>query len=94
MKLDIGDKMPEVKIYSKSTCPFCVRTKKWFEKNNVEYTEILLDKPTTELKKAFFNDAPGARTVPQIIIDGKYIGGYEDGLMANEDLVRRLLGLL
>ena len=83
--------MSEVKIYSKTTCPFCVRAKKWFESNGVEYTEILLDKPTTELRKAFFNDAPGAKTVPQIIVNGEYIGGYEDGLMKKEQHVRNLL---
>lgn len=82
-----------VKIYSKPQCPFCVKAKQWFNEHNVEFEEILLNKPTKELKEAFFRDAPGARTVPQIIVNGEYIGGYEDGLIAKEHHVRRLLGI-
>lgn len=82
-----------VKLYSRSNCPYCVMAKKWFNNNGVEFKEILLDNPTQEQKLEFFNDAPGARTVPQIIIGGELIGGYEDGLLAKEDHVRELLGL-
>ncbi len=85
--------MTDVKIYSKTNCPFCTKAKKWFESNGFKYTEILLDKPSPELKKQFFEDCPGARTVPQIIIDGKLIGGYEDGLLENNKAVRDLLNI-
>lgn len=85
--------MSEVKIYSKTHCPFCVKAKEWFTDNNVVFEEILLDKPTKELKESFFRDAPGARTVPQIVINGELIGGYEDGLIAKETRVKVLLGI-
>lgn len=81
-----------VKIYSKISCPYCVLAKNWFNDNGVEFQEILLDKPTQEQKLEFFNDAPGARTVPQILVLGNLIGGY-DNLIENESYVRSLLGL-
>lgn len=82
-----------VKIYSKTYCPYCVKAKDWFKSNNVAFEEILLDKPTPEQKASFFRDAPGARTVPQIIVNDELIGGYEDGLLAKEQHVRDLLGI-
>ena len=85
--------MSEVKIYSKTRCPYCVKAKEWFDGNNVAYEEILLDQPTPFLKESFKKDAPGARTVPQIIIDGELIGGYNDGLLENEARVKEMLGL-
>lgn len=84
--------MPQVKIYSKTTCPFCVKAKNWFANENVKFEEILLDKPTKELKESFFRDAPGARTIPQILVSDILIGGYDD-LIKNEEKVKVLLGL-
>lgn len=85
--------MPEVKMYSKPNCPFCVKAKDWFKEHNVVFEEIILVNPSKETKEAFFRDAPGARTVPQIIIDDELIGGYTDGLLAKEEHVKSLLGL-
>lgn len=82
--------MPIVKIYSKVTCPYCVRAKNWFKQKNVEFEEILLDAATPDIKQAFFKDCPGAKTVPQIIVDDNLIGGY-DNLIEKEGFVKRLL---
>ena len=85
--------MTAVKIYSKTNCPFCVKAKKWFSENNISFDEILLDRPTKELKESFFKEAPGARTVPQILVSDILIGTYED-LIRKEREVRNLLGII
>jgi glutaredoxin 3 len=81
----------EVKIYSKTSCPYCVRAKAWFTKYNVTYNEILV--VDTASKQAYLRDCPGKKTVPQILINGELIGGYDD-LVAKEAYVKQLLGLL
>lgn len=63
-------------VWSKTTCPFCVKAKDLLKEHNVEYEErnILTDWSKDDLLAA----VPNARTVPQIFIDEKLIGGYND----------------
>jgi glutaredoxin len=81
----------DVKIYSKTTCPYCVRAKNWFTKYNMTYTEILVVDSAS--KAAYIKDCPGKKTVPQILINGELIGGYDD-LVAKEAYVKQLLGIV
>jgi len=70
--------MKSVKIYSKSTCPFCVRIKNFFEEKGVPFEDIdLTDKPD---ELAALKDRTGLRTVPQVFIGDKLIGGCDDTL--------------
>lgn len=65
--------MPKVDIYTKLFCPFCIRAKRLLKKKGVTYNEIdLTMKP--KARAALRERAGGARTVPQIFIDGKHIG--------------------
>ena len=41
-----------VQIYTKTGCPFCVETKKWFKEFNIDYVEHLMDNEEDRL--AFF----------------------------------------
>lgn len=34
----------KVTVYSTTTCPFCVKLKKWLDERGVEYTDYLVDK--------------------------------------------------
>lgn len=66
-----------VVIYSTSWCPSCIGAKVLLEQHGVRYREI-----DGELKwGAAFRDEieklTGGRTVPQIVIDGQPIGGYD-----------------
>ena len=36
--------MKKITIYSTRICPYCVRAKNFFDKKNIEYTEIMIDK--------------------------------------------------
>ena len=68
--------MADVKIYSKSYCPYCDRAKSLFKSKNVSYEEISVeDDPQlySDLK-----NRTGLMTVPQIFINDKLIGGYTD----------------
>lgn len=67
----------KVEIYTKWGCPYCVRAKGLLEKKGVAYEEydITMGGPKrTEMK----DRVPGAMTVPQVIIDGKPVGGSDD----------------
>lgn len=69
--------MPKIEIYTKQTCSYCVRAKQLFDKKGVKYTEIAVDQD----QKAFeemLSRAQGRRTVPQIFIDNRAIGGCDD----------------
>jgi len=62
-------------VYSKPMCPFCDKAKKMCENNEWKFTYKSLgtDYQVNELLEMF----PGAKTVPQIIINGTKIGGYD-----------------
>ena len=67
----------EITIYSKHPCPYCDMAKNWFKSKNLTYTEHKVG--TNGFTREMLIEAvPTARTVPQIIIDGKLIGGWDD----------------
>ena len=69
----------KVIVYTQANCVWCVKAKKLLGAKNIPFTEIIVGSPECsfeDLKKAFFPYA--VRTVPQIVMDGMRIGGYED----------------
>lgn len=63
-----------VSLFAKVGCPFCANAKQMLKEHDIDYEEIVLGKDvTTHSLKA----VTGATTVPQVFIDGKYIGGSE-----------------
>lgn len=67
--------MARVKIFSTATCPFCDKAKRLLERLHIPYEDVRLDRNPAALKE-FARATKGARTVPQIIIDGECIGGF------------------
>lgn len=68
--------MPEILIYTANLCPYCTMAKKLFEKKGVGYSEINVDsKPG--LRQEMMQQTK-RRTVPQIFIDDRHIGGFDD----------------
>ena len=65
-----------VEIYSKSNCSFCDKAKYYFDQNEITYQEHNVEIPETF--KILMERNPNARTMPQIFIDDKLIGGYTD----------------
>lgn len=82
----------DVLIYSKSNCPFCVKAKYWFETHGYPVREVKLD--DQEQRLAFYQKLPNARSVPQIFIDDKHIGTYDDLMKIADTLVKKAGGLL
>ena len=77
----------KVEIYSKSNCPFCDKARHWFDSHGYEYTEHKMDEE--EQRLAFYQRVPNARSVPQIFIDDKLIGSYDDFMKVAEKFVKK-----
>ena len=69
--------MAKVELYTKSWCPFCQRAKALLDGKNVRYTEYDVEADPARLSE-MVERSQGGRTVPQIFIDGRYIGGSDD----------------
>ena len=67
----------KVVIYSTAMCPFCDRAKMLLQKRNIDYTEFKVDQDV-KLFEEMLELSNGRRSVPQIFIDDRHIGGYDD----------------
>ena len=69
--------MAKIEVFTKFFCPYCTRAKALLDRKGVEYQEIDL---TTDRAgfDAMVARTGGARTVPQIFIDGQHVGGSDD----------------
>tara|TARA_Y100000296_G_C5007840_1_gene173556 strand:- start:291 stop:515 length:225 start_codon:yes stop_codon:yes gene_type:complete len=63
-------------IYTQNSCLYCQFAKDEFRKRDWVYTEYNLS--DDENKVSLFERLPNAKTVPQIWIDDKHIGGYDE----------------
>lgn len=66
----------KVVIYTTRYCSYCVRAKQLFQSKGLEYTEIPVDQ-NPALRREMMEKS-GQRTVPQIWIGARHIGGYSD----------------
>ena len=69
--------MARLKIYSTGVCPICEQTKKLLTKWNIDYDEARIDLDREQLKE-MLEVTNHARMVPQICIDGEWIGGFTE----------------
>jgi glutaredoxin len=63
-------------VWSKNQCPFCDQAKALLNAKGIEYEERNVQKDWT--KEQLLEAVPTARTVPQVFIDGKLIGGFTE----------------
>lgn len=68
--------MTTVVMYTKSNCPYCDWAKQLLAAKNLPYTEIRVD--LDPAKREEMERLSGRRTVPQIFINDKSIGGFDD----------------
>ena len=64
----------KIEIYSKTNCVFCEKAKIKLQMYNTKIK--MLDEDYT--KEEFFKKFPNAKTFPQIIINNKLVGGYNE----------------
>ena len=67
---------PEIVMYSTAWCGYCQRARNLFERKGVRVREIKIDEEPQE--RDVMVSRSGRRTVPQIFIDERHIGGYDD----------------
>jgi len=65
-----------VTIYTTEWCGYCVRAKALLDASGIEYEEISLD-GDPHFRRTLM-DLTGGWTVPQILVDGRPIGGYAE----------------
>ena len=82
--------MAKVEIYTTQTCPYCHRAKALLAQKGVAFLEV--DVSTDPDMRRKLLDRTGRRTVPQIFINDKSVGGYDD--IAALDRAGKLNGLL
>jgi glutaredoxin 3 len=63
-------------MYTTRWCGYCVRAKALLDGRGFEYEEIRLDEDPAFRQTLF--DRTGGWTVPQILVDGRPIGGYTE----------------
>jgi glutaredoxin 3 len=69
--------MAQVKIYSTNTCPICDKTKLLLKKWQIPFEEARVDSDSNAMSE-MLEISNNARTVPQIAIKGKWIGGFSE----------------
>lgn len=69
--------MSRVEIYTTPTCPYCRAAKQLLAKKGVTYQETDVSRDPG-LRQAMTRRAGGGRTVPQIFINGKHVGGCDE----------------
>ena len=63
-------------IWSRDYCIYCEHAKMLLNEKGVQYEERKIGKEWT--KEQLLESVPNAKSVPQIYIDGQYIGGYKE----------------
>lgn len=69
--------IPEVIMYSTAYCGYCQRARNLFERKGAAVREIKIDEDARE-RDVMLQKSGGRRTVPQIFIGERHIGGYEE----------------
>lgn len=67
---------PEVVIYGNETCPYCSAARMLLKKKGVNYVDISITGNDANRRKMM--ELSGGRTVPQIFINDKPIGGFDE----------------
>jgi glutaredoxin 3 len=68
--------MARVRIYTKSRCPYCVRAKALLARKGVPFQEI--DAEGDHALRLWLAEVTGQRTVPQIFVGDRSLGGFDD----------------
>lgn len=65
-----------VVVWSRDLCAYCDMAKRELRKRDIVFEERKIGDGWT--KEQLLEEVPNARTIPQIVIDGKVIGGYTE----------------
>ena len=78
----------KIEIYTVNYCPYCKKALEFLRENNVEFKQIDITENEEEMRHKLgeYYNISGKVTVPQIIVNGTRLGGY-DAMMANQSAV-------
>jgi glutaredoxin 3 len=65
-----------VLVYSTDYCPYCVRAKQLLTRKGVAFDEVRVDQDLAQ--RQLMEQRSGRRTVPQIFIGDRHVGGFDD----------------
>lgn len=63
-------------VWSKDACPFCVQAKALLESRGIDFEERNIMHGWT--REQLLEAVPNARTLPQIFVDDKHVGGFNE----------------
>jgi glutaredoxin 3 len=81
----------QVRIFTSDACSFCVRAKNLLAKKGVDFEEVYFPRHDFEARRRLV-ELTGRYTVPQVLVDGTPLGGWDD--ISALDAEGRLDGLL
>ncbi|OCQ89977.1 glutaredoxin 3 [Nostoc sp. MBR 210] len=67
----------KVEIYTWRTCPFCIRAKSLLTSKGVDFIEYSID-GDEDARDKMAQRANGKRSLPQIFINDRHVGGCDD----------------
>jgi glutaredoxin 3 len=68
---------PDIVIYSTAWCGYCVRARSLLERKGVPFREVKVDEDPVE-RQIMLSRSGGRRTVPQIFIGDRHVGGFDE----------------
>ncbi|OWF43114.1 glutaredoxin-like [Mizuhopecten yessoensis] len=84
----------KVVVYSKTTCPFCIKAKTALKEKGIDFLAIELDRlDDMSATQDILKGMTGARSVPRVFVNGKFFGGGDETTTAanNGTLAKVLL---
>jgi glutaredoxin 3 len=75
-KTDVETDVKNVIVYSADWCPFCTRAKALLTSREIPFEEINVDRVPGFREKLV--EMTGRMTVPQIMVDGEPVGGFDE----------------
>jgi len=73
-------------VFSKSYCPFCTRVKSLFQQIGAKAVVYEMDQMSDgSALQAALHDWTGQRTVPNVFIGGKHVGGCDDTIRLHQE---------
>lgn len=73
----------KIELFTTRRCPYCDRAKRLLDRKGATYEEIYVDSDSEKLAEMIARTQ--RRSVPQIFIGDRHIGGYEDMVELDQD---------
>lgn len=84
--------MKRVTIYTTDYCPFCRAAKELLNRKGIPFEEINVE--DDDKKRAWLAQTTGQHTVPQIFVEDKSLGGFEElQRLEREGTLDKILGI-